>query len=356
MLKIIHTADIHLGSKMEAKLPKEKSDERKAEVRESFNRMVEFAKDNGVVAILIAGDLFDSDRPLKKDKEFFYSVVRNNPTLDFLYLRGNHDGMESYTEALPNLKTFDKEWTKYTYGEVDIYGIETVAENAVAMYSTLRADEKRKNIVTLHGQVGEVSGVDKVHVSKLRDKHIDYLALGHIHSYSQEKLDARGVFAYSGCLEGRGFDELGEKGFVLLEIDENINAQFIAHAKRKIEDKRVDITGCVDAYTAYQKTRAYLAGDCQRKDLLRVTLTGDIDFDNETLAKDIEGYLSSDYYFVSVKDKTLRRFDIDELAGDISLRGEFIRTVLSSADLDEEQKRQVIATGLKALSGREVDA
>ena len=30
MLKIIHTADIHLGSKMEAKLPKEKSEERKA--------------------------------------------------------------------------------------------------------------------------------------------------------------------------------------------------------------------------------------------------------------------------------------------------------------------------------------
>lgn len=356
MLKIIHTADIHLGSKMEAKLPKEKSEERKAEVRESFERMLEYAKTNGVAVIMIAGDLFDSDRPLKKDKEFFYSAVKNNPELDFLYLRGNHDGMESYTEDLPNLKTFGGEWTKYSYGDVDIYGIETVAENATSMYTTFRADEQRKNIVMLHGQVGEVSGVDKVHISKLRDKNIDYLALGHIHSYSREKLDERGVYSYCGCLEGRGFDELGEKGFVLLEIQDTIISRFVPHSKRKIEERKVDITDSADAYVAYQKTRAYLAGDCQKKDMLRLTLTGDIDFDNETLAKDIEGYLSSDYYFVSVKDKTLRRFDVDALAGDISLRGEFIRTVLASEKWDEEQKREVIAMGLKALSGREVDA
>jgi DNA repair exonuclease SbcCD nuclease subunit len=341
---------------MEAKLPKEKSEERKAEVRESFHRMLEYAKENGVAVIMIAGDLFDSDRPLKKDKEFFYSAVKNNPELDFLYLRGNHDGMESYTEDLPNLKTFGGEWTKYSYGEVDIYGIETAAENATSMYATFRADEKRKNIVMLHGQVGEVSGVDKVHISKLRDKNIDYLALGHIHSYSHEKLDERGVYSYCGCLEGRGFDELGEKGFVYLEIEDSVMARFVPHSKRKIEERKVDITGSEDGYEAYQKTRAYLAGDCQKKDLLRLTLTGDIDFDNETLAKDVEGYLSSDYYFVSVKDKTLRRFDVDALAGDISLRGEFIRTVLANEKLDELQKREVIAMGLKALSGREVDA
>ena len=40
-MKMIHCADIHLGSKMEAKLPKEKADERKAEVRASFEKMVQ---------------------------------------------------------------------------------------------------------------------------------------------------------------------------------------------------------------------------------------------------------------------------------------------------------------------------
>ncbi|MDE6128845.1 MAG: metallophosphoesterase, partial [Lachnospiraceae bacterium] len=110
-MKMIHCADIHLGSKMEAKLPKEKADERKNEVRVSFERMVQYAKNEGVRVILLSGDVFDSDRPLKKDKAFFYSVVKNNPEIDFLYLRGNHDSEESYTESdLDNLKTFGTEW------------------------------------------------------------------------------------------------------------------------------------------------------------------------------------------------------------------------------------------------------
>ena len=40
-MKFIHAADIHLGSKIEAKLPPEKTDERKAKGRLSFKNMVE---------------------------------------------------------------------------------------------------------------------------------------------------------------------------------------------------------------------------------------------------------------------------------------------------------------------------
>ena len=55
----------------------------------------------------------------------------------------------------------------------------------------------------------------------------DYLALGHIHYNVVEPLDSRGVYAYSGCLEGRGFDETGEKGFVLIEVENNIDLKII---------------------------------------------------------------------------------------------------------------------------------
>ncbi len=57
-LKLIHCADIHLGSKMEAKLPREKAEERRGEVRATFHRMVEFAKREQVRAILLSGDIF----------------------------------------------------------------------------------------------------------------------------------------------------------------------------------------------------------------------------------------------------------------------------------------------------------
>jgi fucose 4-O-acetylase-like acetyltransferase len=57
-----------------------------------------------------------------------------------------------------------------------------------------------------------------VSLSALRGRGIDYLALGHIHAYKKAPLDSRGIYCYPGCLEGRGFDECGRKGFVLLVV------------------------------------------------------------------------------------------------------------------------------------------
>lgn len=355
-MKMIHCADIHLGSKMEAKLPKEKADERRAEVRASFEKMVQYAKREGVKAILLSGDVFDSDRPLKKDKAFFYSVVRHNPEIDFLYLRGNHDSMESYTEAdLDNLKLFGTEWKCYDYDGVTVAGIEMAPENALSLYTSLQLNPQRTNIVMLHGQTASVSEMDKIHLAKLKNRHIDYLALGHVHSYQAGSLDERGQYAYCGCLEGRGFDEIGEKGFVLLDIGEEIKTCFIANSCRKIEEIQVDVSDTDGIYNACQKARETAKDNCSKEDMLRVYLTGEVAFDNDGLAGEAERLLSPYFYFVSVKDKTLQKLDVQALQGDISLRGEFIRTVFASQEYTDAQKQQIINAGLKALSGKEPD-
>lgn len=354
MLKLIHCADVHFGSKMESKLPKAKAEERRGEVRETFHRMVEYAKAQGVRAILLSGDVFDSDRPLKRDKEFFYDVVKGNPEIDFLYLRGNHDGKESYTEeGLDNLKTFTAEWSGYEYGNVYVCGLELARENATSLYTTLKLDRSKINVVMLHGQVSPTAGADKINVTKLAEKNIDYLALGHIHSYSENKLDDRGRYAFSGCLEGRGFDECGEKGFVLLEIDEVVRSSFIPFAQRKIDEYEVDVSGTQNGYGAYQAIKEQIK--FKTTDLYRIHLVGDIEYDAETLAEDVERLLSNDCYFVSVKNRTLKKIDPSEYAGDMSLRGEFVRSVMANADWSDERKRQVITLGLKALAGQEVD-
>ena len=354
MLKMIHCADVHLGSNIEAKLPKEKAEQRRGELRKTFHRMVEYARGEGVRAILLAGDVFDSDRPLKRDKEFFYDVVKGNPEIDFLYLRGNHDGEESYVEeGLENLKTFSGEWSAYTYEDVTVSGIEMSKENALSLYSTLRLDKAKKNIVLLHGQIASTAGVDKINLNKLSEKNVDYLALGHIHSYEEGRLDDRGRYAYSGCLEGRGFDEMGEKGFVLLEIGERINTRFVPFAERTIEELTVDVGGTENYYGAYQAVKK--AAQFHKKNLYRINLVGEIEYDNERLAEDVEGLASAECYFVSVKDKTLQKFDALAYDGDVSLRGEFIRTVLENPDWSDERKQKVIALGLKALSAGEVE-
>ena len=354
MLKVIHCADIHLGSKMESKLPKHKADERRGEVRNTFHRMVAYAKNEGVRAILLAGDVFDSDRPLKRDKAFFYEVVKGNPEIDFLYLRGNHDGKESYTEeGIANLKTFSGEWSGYEYGNVYVCGLELSRENASSLYATLKLDKNKINVVTLHGQIASTAGMDKINPAKLADKNIDYLALGHIHSYSENKLDDRGRYAFSGCLEGRGFDEIGEKGFVLLEIDEGVKSTFVPFSQRKIDEAEVDVSGTENAYGAYQAVKSQVKFN--PADLYRIHLIGDIAYESETLAEDTECLLANDCYFVSVKNETLKKIDPKEYEGDLSLRGEFIRAVMGNADLTDERKRQMITLGLKALSGQEVD-
>lgn len=59
-MKIIHCADLHLDSKMTSNLSKEQAKERKMEILRTYSRMIEYARNNDVKAIIIAGDLFDT--------------------------------------------------------------------------------------------------------------------------------------------------------------------------------------------------------------------------------------------------------------------------------------------------------
>lgn len=69
-MKLIHASDIHLGSKIDSTFPKEKAKQRQLEIRNTFRKMVEYADEKGVEVILLSGDVFDLDRPLKKTKIF----------------------------------------------------------------------------------------------------------------------------------------------------------------------------------------------------------------------------------------------------------------------------------------------
>ena len=346
-MKIIHCADIHLGAPINS-FPDEVSKERKREVRNTFIRMVQFAQEKGVKVIMLSGDVFDRDKPYKKDVEVFYDIVENNPEIDFLYLRGNHD-QEGESIALSNLKTFSAAWQSYAYGDVVISGIEIGTENNVSMYSTLALNEKQKNIVMLHGQIG-----GDINLTRLRDKGIDYLALGHIHQYEEGALDNRGRYAYSGCLEGRGFDETGVKGFVLLDVEDKLSYTFIPFSLRSIEKVELDVSGLQAGSEMVRLARAQIP--FKKENIYRIELVGEVDADVDSFAEDVQKYLETDCAYVSVKDKTTKKMDYTIYEGDNSLKGEFVRTVRERTDYTEEEKAQIIAFGLKALAGREVDA
>ncbi len=350
-MKIIHCADLHLGSKIESKLMKISSD-RKTEVRNSFSKLVDYAEKNEISIILLSGDVFDSDKPLKKDKEFFYNVIKENPNIDFIYLRGNHDSYELYNENISNLKTFDNSWKCYQYGYICISGIEISKDNYASLYSTLNLDVNNINIVMLHGQISESIGIDKIKLAKLRNKNIDYLALGHVHSYQKDKLDDRGIYAYSGCLEGRGFDETGPKGFIVLNIEnKKIIPEFINFCCRTINEVEIDIS---NHKTISEINKNIISKLKSKNDIYRIILVGDISYDLEINNYDIKSYLN-DYYFIDVKNKTRRKIDISKYQNDLSLKGEFVRSVYYRNDLTNQEKEDIISLGLRTMEGREVD-
>ena len=224
-MKIIHCSDLHLDSRMESNLPAAKAQARNIEICKTFSRMAEYAADKDVQAVLIAGDLFDTERVTSRTVDYILSVIQQKSQIDFLCLRGNHDGTGQafLGRDLPeNLQTFSDTWMYYHYNEdVCIAGVELTEKNFSHIYDALSLRMEDINIVMMHGQDSTQFGPDLVCLPALKGKGIAYLALGHRHSYYTGRLDMDGVYCYSGCLEGRGFDECGEKGFVQLDIAPN---------------------------------------------------------------------------------------------------------------------------------------
>lgn len=355
-MRIIHCGDLHLDSKIESNLPALKSRERKKEIVMAFCRMVDYAAENGVTAVIIAGDLFDTDRMLSSTRDMVLGKISACPDTDFLYLCGNHDAGKALTECeLPcNLKLFSDRWTSYTYENVCITGAELTADNCRHIYGSLFLPQDKFNIVTMHGQLSSSSGEDAVNRTELSDKGIDYLALGHYHKFDKGALGKNGMWCYCGCLEGRGFDECGDKGFVVLDIaaDGSYRHEFIKNSIRSIVEVECDITGLnntADILKKIETDTALISADA----MVKVVLVGNVPADARKDIEYFKKHLDERFWFVKLKDKTRVELRHEDYLNDISLKGEFIRAALA-AGLPEEMCDRVIECGLQALSGQEV--
>lgn len=365
-MKIIHCADLHLDSKMTSNLTKEKARERKAELLNTFDRMLRYAVMHQVEAILIAGDLFDTNNVSAGARNAVKDGIKNHPDILFLYLKGNHDAdsfLGSLEEVPDNLKLFDDTWTTYTLdnGLITITGVELNRNNSASIYNDLSLNMECFNIVMLHGQESESApkeGAEVINLRKLKNRGIDYLALGHIHAFKLEDLDSRGKYCYPGCLEGRGFDECGEHGFVLLDIDPKSGAfcqEFVPMAERCLYTLEVDVTDCMTTADISDKIRTVLDREkIPEQNLLKLVLTGNVDVECEINLDFLVKKFESDYYFLKIYDETELKVDYRAFALDESLKGEFVRLVETAEDLNPEQKAAVIRYGIRALAGEEL--
>ena len=353
-MKIIHCADLHLGSRLTSLPVGDIRDTRKNEILGSFNRLIDYAKKNEIKVILFSGDVFDSDRPAKKDKTFFYNAIKANPEITFLYLKGNHDIEESLEEQLDNLLLFTDDWVSYSFDGITFSGIELSPNNKTSLYSSLSLNKDALNIVLMHGDIN-TKGKDYIDIKKLANKNIDYLALGHIHMYGIFKIDNRGTAIYPGCLDGRGFDEIGEKGFVVLDINDNkIDYSFVSFSSRIVVEKEVDISSATSLYEAKTIVQSEL-DDIQNSALVKVVLTGRVNFDVTGIEKDITSFLANKFFYLKVESELRPIVKIDDYQNDLSLKGEFVRNLSSNEEYSEEEKEELLSLGIKLLNGEDIE-
>lgn len=367
-MKIIHCADLHLDSKMRTNLDKDKAKERRHELLDAFTRMVSFAEENDVEAILIAGDFFDTKTVSALAVNTVKAAMENHPDIAFYYLRGNHDtdGFLSSLQKKPdNLFLFEDGWTAYALGKNDsvmLYGAELLPDTSKALQESFSPDPAKINIVMLHGQEMEALAKDKsevINTKLFRNKGINYLALGHIHEYKRGELDGYGVYCYPGCLEGRGFDECGDHGFVVLDIDEEketVKDTFVSNAYRHLFTVEADISGLVSSPEIVEKVKECLEETgAVKEDLIKIVLSGNVDVECEKDAEYVQHFFKDDYYFVKVYDETVFKVDYEKYMLDESLKGEFVRNVKASLDLSEEEKGRIIRLGLHVIGGGKIE-
>lgn len=354
-MKIIHTSDIHIDSPLSSRLTQSKVKERRSELRSCLGRMISDAERIGAKAIIIAGDLFDEGRISARTAAYALDIIGGAKDISFFYLEGNHEGdaLRGAGQALPeNLFFFGEDWTYFALDGVTIAGR---SRACAKMFDSLEFSSDTKNITVLHGELRDGRCADGViGLRDARDRGIDYLALGHYHSYSETKLSDGAVAVYSGTPEGRGFDETGEKGYVIIDTDEKeLKYEFVPFAKRNLHIFDVDITD-IKRTSDIDERVAQALEYVPTKDLVRVNLVGGY---SPELWKDIEGIcrkFDNRFYYFEVKDSSHPKINPDDYKYDRSLKGEFIRTVMADDSLDDGMKARIISCGINALMGEEL--
>ena len=360
MLTFIHAADFHLDSAFGA-LDQRRSAARRRESRETALRLSNYVNSQGVDLVLLAGDLFDSAAAFRETGEQLSAALGQMEAQVFI-APGNHDwygpGSPWRTVDWPeNVHIFSEnaltavelpEWNLVVHGAA-FTGPEQ-AESALRGFTA--PDDGLVHIGLIHGELtGSESRYRPLTTAAVAASGLHYLALGHVHGCSGVLRAGTVSYGYCGCLEGRGFDELGDKGFLAGEVSpEGAARQFIPFARRRYRIMEVDVTEGDPAETA-------LAAIPQGwgEDVCRIVLTGSPAA--PVRPERIETALAGRFYALQVRDKTTARQELWERCGEDTLRGLFLRNLRDRCGDDPQSRRlmeQAAAFGLAAIDDREV--
>jgi DNA repair protein SbcD/Mre11 len=365
-VRIMHAADLHLGrpfSQLGDVGPARGSD-----LFETFERICTEALDHEVVALLLAGDLFDTFAPtadvvgrvqgqlerLTRAGMNVFVVPGDADSATYersIWRRQAFEGVHVFLAPTFETQSFEVDDTT-----VHVHGIAFDGAAHAEPMSTLQAEAPGIHIALLHATIDEPhapAAADEyfpVKSAELFAGGVSYVALGHRHN-RQQILSRHGFPAcYPGSPEGLETDEIGARYVALVEFEDGApDISWLEVNRRQIVNTTVDTTdlGLDDVVEDLLE----LSGEDV---MLTVLLTG---IPREMLdEQELHDAVADRCFWIELRDETMLSASpfATSIAGENTIRGHFVRTLQrrigGTRDVEERAALEgALKLGLRAL-------
>ncbi|HXZ29577.1 MAG TPA: DNA repair exonuclease [Dehalococcoidia bacterium] len=370
MLKVLHTADIHLGAKFLGLGNKGAS--QREQLRTTFKNVVATAINEKVNIVLIAGDLFDSNQQPQRNIDLLIeqSNLLGSNNIPVCLIPGTHDSLDSssiyrkvdFERRCPNLKIFAEEnisYKEYPGLDLTVYGKPNLSNKSreSPLKGLKRATSSKFHIAMAHGSfyIPEKIAEDD-HVFRLEEvkaSGMNYVALGHWHRVY--RCSEEPPTWYSGPPEW--IPDQTERAGVLL-------ASLSDAGEVKVEPKKLGLRGYdeVEINMSEIQDSAMLKlriSEGANQDLVRkATLKGLRDAEFIVNPEELESELGEKFFYLSVIDKSHPKSG-EVTEGEERLIGNrFIRLMKKQIEASQGEEKEIaenaLQYGIALLDGKEV--
>ena len=345
MMKILHTADWHLGAPLQGH-----GEELRQALAAVPGQILEVLRQENCDLVLLAGDVFDGAYT-PHTYQTVYETLKAMEVPVFI-TPGNHDfcapdspwRKELWPENVHIFTSQQVESVAIPNLNCRVYGAGFGDRDCPALLEGFVAKCTEQYAVGIfHGDTTQVnSPYNPITRVQVQSSGLDYLALGHIHK-ADSFTAGKTLCAWPGCPMGRGYDEQGEKGVYIVTLEDTASIRF-----RPLNTPRF-----YDLQAAPEDLGSVLP-PVASNDYYRVTLTGSC----ETPDLDLLKAEYSRFPNLVLRDKTTRPVDIWGSLGEDSFEGTYFGLLKQAMECANEEEKQEILLAAelsrRLLEGQEV--
>ncbi|EFI42118.1 DNA repair exonuclease [Peptoniphilus sp. oral taxon 386] len=341
-MRILHTADLHLGRFYRGELPKDIAILRREELWKSFENTIEYAIGNNVDVLLICGDVYERDFFTATDMLRFKKLLDKLENTETFIIAGNHDYLSdnslffnvNFSDKVHIFK--DEDYFEVPHLNLRVYGRSWDRQFDFDTKLDWELDLNYTNLLMLHGMVDDKNyfGIDNTFIKASK---FDYIALGHIHV--MQKMSERCY--YSGTPEPLSFKDIGKRGFIIADISgKNISVREIDNSIREYRQFEINIDMEMSVTDVENKVIELLNGS--ENNFNTVILKGYFSVP-EYLISYLEA--SINYFYVKFLDELHVEYSMEELLENNrnNLMGKFILEMQSDKLALEYGVRELLA-------------